>query len=194
MAELLTTELPPLYRTPIQTRSATVSALHPEERVIELMAVPYGVETRLSPSLVESFAPRAFANASKDAPRVKLWHGHSTMGGQIVGGAELVDDKPDGVYIRARVSHTAAGDDLLTLAHDGVLDEASVEFQPIPADMAVTRRGDDTVVRHKRARLLGVALVPHGAYGRGAVVLSVRDEGTDRLREEWLARLRLRQA
>ena len=192
--DTLTTELPPLYRTPIQTRSATVSALHPEERVIELTAVPYGVETRLSPSLVESFQARAFSNAGKDPGRVKLWHGHSTAGGQIVGSAELVDDKPDGVYIRARVSHTAAGDDLLTLAHDGVLDEASVEFQPIPADMTVTRRGDDTVVRHKRARLLGVALVPHGAYGRGAVVLSVRDERADRVREEWLARLRLRNA
>jgi HK97 family phage prohead protease len=194
MTDTLTLELPPLYRTPIQTRSATVSALDADQRIIELCAVPYGVETRLSPSLVESFAARAFSNASKDPGRVKLWHGHSTVGGQIVGGAELVEDKPDGVYIRARVSHTAAGDDLLTLAHDGVLDEASVEFQPIPADMAVTRRGDDTVVRHKRARLLGVALVPHGAYGRGAVVLSVRDEATDRLREEWLAKLRCRTA
>jgi len=192
--DTLTTELPQLYRTPIQTRSATVSVLSADERVIELTAVPYGVETRLSPSLVESFAPRAFANAGKDAGRVKLWHGHSTAGGQIVGSASLVEDKPDGVFVRMRVSHTAAGDDLLTLANDGVLDEASVEFQPIPADMAVTRRGDDTVVRHKRARLLGVALVPHGAYGRGAVVLSVRDEAADRAREEWLARLRLRQA
>jgi HK97 family phage prohead protease len=189
-----TLELPPLYRTPIQTRSATVSVLSAEERVIELVAVPYGVETRLSPSLVESFAPRAFANASKDAGRVKLWHGHSTVGGQIVGSAALVDDRQDGVFVRMRVSHTAAGDDLLTLAHDGVLDEASVEFQPIPADMAVTRRGDDTVVRHKRARLLGVALVPHGAYGRGATVLAVRDEASDKIREEWLARLRLRTA
>jgi HK97 family phage prohead protease len=189
-----TIELPPLYRTPIQTRNATVSALNADERIIELLAVPYGVETRLSPTLVESFAARAFVNAGKDPGRVKLWHGHSTMGGSIVGSAALVDDRADGVFIRARVSHTAAGDDLLTLAKDGVLDEASVEFQPIPADMHVTRRGEDTVVRHKRARLLGVALVPHGAYGRGALVLSVRDEAADKAREEWLARLRCRTA
>jgi HK97 family phage prohead protease len=189
-----TIELPQLYQAPIQTRSATVSALIADERIIELMAVPYGVETRLSPSLVESFQPRAFGNASKDPGRVKLWHGHSTAGGSIVGSAALVDDRPEGVFIRARVSHTAAGDDLLTLAADGVLDEASVEFQPIPADMHVSRRGEDTVVRHKRARLLGVALVPHGAYGRGALVLSVRDEATDKLREQWLAALRCRTA
>jgi len=194
MSEALTIELPQLYRTPIQTRSATVSALDAEQRIIELLAVPYGVETRLSPSLVESFAARAFGNAGKDPGRVKLWHGHSTAGGSIVGSAALVEDRAEGVFIRARVSHTAAGDDLLTLAQDGVLDEASVEFQPIPADMNVTRRGEDTVVRHKRARLLGVALVPHGAYGRGAVVLSVRDEAADRARDEWLARLRCRTA
>lgn len=194
MSDTLTLELPQLFRTPVQTRSATVAALNADERLVELCAVPYGVETRLSASLVESFQARAFSNAQKDPGRVKLWAGHSTVGGQPVGWAESLDDRPDGVFVRMRVSHTAAGDDLLTLARDGVLDEASVEFQPIPADMVVTRRGDDTVVRHKRARLLGVALVPHGAYGRGAVVLSVRDEATDRAREEWLARLRCRTA
>lgn len=82
----------------------------------------------------------------------------------------------------------------MTLARDGVLDEASVEFQPIPEDMRVTRRGDDTVVMHRRARLLGVALVTHGAYGRDAVVLSVRDDMSAKVRDEWLARLRCRTA
>lgn len=183
-------DLPTQYLAPTQVRSATVEALHPDQRVVELRAVPYGVETRLSPTLVETFATRAFANASRDPGRVKLWLGHSTDRGQLVGSAELVEDKSDGVYIRARVSATGPGDELLTLARDGVLDEASIEFQPIAADMQVTRRGEDTVVRHKRARLLGVALVPHGAYGRDALVLSVRDERTDKQREEALARLR----
>lgn len=183
-------DLPTEYLSPLQVRTATVDALDVDQRLVELRAVPYGVETRLSPRLVESFHPRAFANASKDPGRVKLWLGHSTAGGQLVGSAELVEDRSDGVYIRARVSSTAAGSDLLTLARDGVLDEASVEFQPIPQDMQVSRRGDDTVVRHKRARLLGVALVPHGAYGRNAMVLSVRDEQSDRKREELLAHLR----
>jgi len=183
---------PALYSTPIQTRSATVEALNVEQRLVELRAVPYGVETRLAPNLVESFSARAFAAAGKDPARVKLWDKHSTEGGNPVGWAELVEDRADGVNIRMRVSETAAGNDLLTLARDGVLDEASVEFQPIPDDMRVTRRGDDTVVLHRRARLLGVALVTHGAYGRGATVLSVRSELADRVREEWLARLRCR--
>jgi HK97 family phage prohead protease len=187
-------ELPTEYRAATLTRSATVAQLNPEERIVELRAVPYGVETRLSPRLVESFQPRAFAAATKDPGRVKLWAGHSTVGGQPVGWAESVEDRADGSYIRMRVSATAAGNDLLTLARDGVLDEASIEFQPISQDMQVTRRGDDTVVRHKRARLLGVALVPHGAYGRDATVLSVRDERSEKIREELLARLRCRTA
>jgi HK97 family phage prohead protease len=178
----------------IQTRSATVDALDVTQRVVELRAVPYNVETRLSPHLVEAFHPRAFANAAKDPPRVKLWSGHSTAGGSPVGQAYEVEDRPDGVWVRARVSATAAGDELLTLAQDGVLDEASVEFKPIPDAMVVTRRGDDTLVRHRRAQLLGVALVPHGAYGRAAAVVAVRDEASAKIREEWLARLRSRTA
>ena len=62
------------------------------------------------------------------------------------------------------------------------------EWQPIPDDMQVTRRGEDTLVRHRRARLLGVALVPHGAYGQNATVLSVRfrrdDSGGEIFRDD----------
>jgi HK97 family phage prohead protease len=189
-----TIALPALLRADVQCRSATVTALQPDERLVELRAVPYGVETRLGPRLYESFGPRAFANAAKDPARITLYAGHSTEGGQAVGRAEVVQDSADGVTIRARVSNTAAGDDLLTLARDGVLGEASVEFHPIEDEMKITRRGDDTVVRHRRAHLLGVALVPHGAYGQGATVLSVRSAVSDKARDEWLARLRCRTA
>jgi phage head maturation protease len=147
-------EVPRQFLTPDpQTRSATVDTLDTTARVVELRAVPYGVETRLGPRLVEVFHPRAFANAAKDPARVILYAGHTTAGGQAVGRAEVVEDRADGVFIRAHVSATAAGDDLLTLANDGVLGQASVEFQPIPDDMQVTRRGEDTLVRHRRARL-----------------------------------------
>jgi HK97 family phage prohead protease len=186
--------MPAQFRDPVQCRSATVTALQPDERLVELRAVPYGVETRLGPRLYESFAPRAFAAASKDPARITLYAGHSTDGGTAVGRAEVVEDTADGVVIRARVSDTAAGNDLLTLARDGVLGEASIEFHPIEEDMRVTTRGDDTVVRHRRAHLLGVALVPHGAYGQAATVLRVRDATSSKERDEWLARLRCRTA
>lgn len=187
-------------RTPVgfdgvQYRSATIDALNTDERVVEMRAVPYNVETRLAPGLVEVFSPGAFARAAKDPARCKLWAGHSTTGGSIVGQAFEIDDRADGLYVRARVSRIPAGDDLLTLAGDRVLDEASVEFNPIREGMQITRRGDDTVVRHRRAHLRGVGLVPHGAYGRDALVTSVRDDAVaDKIREEILERLRSRNA
>jgi phage head maturation protease len=88
----------------------------------------------------------------------------------------------------------AGGDELLTLARDGVLDEASIEFAPVRESMVASRRGEQTLVRHRRAHLRGVGLVPHGAYGRSALVTSVRDDEAATRREEWLARLRARTA
>lgn len=140
-----------------------------------LRAVPYDVEAEVDRNLFESFEVGAFANAQRDPARVKLWFGHSDIGGKIVGQAAAVEDRPDGVLVRARISAIPAGDELRTLALDGVLDEASIEFRPMPRSMLVRRDGDTIHVRHKRAHLSGVALVPEGAYGRDALVLSVRE-------------------
>lgn len=156
-----------------QYRKASVTAV--EDRTIHLRAVPYEVETEIDRGLFESFEAGAFANAVKDPARVKLWFGHSTDGGRIVGQAAQIEDRADGLELWARVSATTAGDELHTLAADGVLDEASIEFSPIPRDMIISRSGEEIHVRHRRGHLKGVALVPHGAYGRNALVLSVRD-------------------
>lgn len=173
-----------------QYRRAQIEGI--EDRVILLRAVPYDVEAEVDRNLFESFEPGAFANAQRDPARVKFWFGHSDSGGKIVGQAAAVEDRPDGVLVRSRVSATPAGDELLTLARDHVLDEASIEFRPIPRSMSVRRDGDAIHVRHKRAHLSGVALVPEGAYGRDALVLSVREyrEQRDQKRRlEALARL-----
>jgi hypothetical protein len=144
-----------------------------EERTILLRAVPYDVETQLWENIYESFAPGAFARAAKDPARVKFYLGH---GGPLVGMAELIEDRADGVWIRNVVSRTASGDELLTLARDKVLDEASIEFRIVKGGTEITEKDGKTLWRHKRAQLLGVALVPHGAYGRNALVKSVRDD------------------
>lgn len=172
-------EVPALLTGP-QYRAAQIEDIADDtERTITMRAVPYDVETRIDAQLLESFEPGAFARAAKDPARVKLWLGHSTTGGHLVGQAFAVEDRADGVWVRAKVSRTVAGDELLTLARDGVLDEASIEFNPIREAMVLERRGSLLHVRHKRGHLRGVGLVPHGAYGRNALVTSVRDDQYD---------------
>lgn len=184
-------EVPTQFQT-VQHRRAEVAEI--EDRSILLRAVPYDTQAPIDTGLVESFEPGAFSRATRDPGRVKLWFGHSdTPTGQIVGKAEEVIDRADGVLVRARISETPYGDQLRTLAADGVLDEASIEFRPIPKEMKIRREGETVHVRHLRAHLLGVALVPHGAYGRDALVLSVRDiraKAVEKARLDALERLR----
>ena len=177
--------LPDRY-SDVQVRAAAVEEVDPDAGTILLRAAPYGEETRLARGLFEVFEPGAFARAANAPHRAKLWNGH---GGPLIGHAVEIDDRADASWIKARFSNTLAGQEARELAADGTLDACSVEFVPMPDHMKVTRDADGAVhVRHARARLLGVALVPHPAY-EGAAVVSVRDERAQ-LREEALARLR----
>lgn len=174
----------------LQVRRATIEDI--ADRTIQLRAVPYDVEAEIDRNLFESFDVGAFKAAERDPARVKLWFNHSNDGGRIVGQAVKIEDRADGPMLWCRVSSTVAGDELHTLALDKVLDEASIEFRPIVRDMIVRRDGDKLHVRHRRGHLRGVALVPEGAYGRDALVMSVRDlrdQERERARAEALARL-----
>src|SRR5215475_7046949 len=138
MTDTVEVNLPPRFEEP-QYRRAQIEGV--EDRVILLRAVPYDVEAEVDRNLFESFEPGAFKNSERDPARVKLWFGHSDNGGKIVGQAAEVEDRADGVVVRSRVSATPSGDELLTLARDHVLDEASIEFRPIPRAMTVRRDG-----------------------------------------------------
>ena len=173
----------------VQHRRAAIEQVDQEERILTVRAIPYNVETRLAPGLVESFAPGAFKAACKDPDRYHLWMGHSDVGGHLTGRTTMVEDRADGLWVETRVSRTPAGEELLTLVRDGVLQEASIEFHPMPDWYTQTQRGADVVWRHKRAKFLGVAMVPRGAYGPQAAVLSVRDV-RERAREVAVAHLR----
>lgn len=165
----------------LQVRAAQLEDIEDNisERIIVMRAVPYDVETRIGVNVIESFEPAAFSRAVKDPARVKLWHGHSDSGGTLVGQAFKIEDRPDGPRVFTRVSKIAKGDELLTLVDDKVLDEASIEFAPIREAMTFERRGEMVHVRHRRGHLKGVGMVPHGAYGRNALVLATRDDKAD---------------
>lgn len=174
---------------------AEVGDVDTRQRIIVLRALPYDEESELVPRVFESFEPGACANAAKDPGRVKLWAvRHSTDGGPLVGHAIKIDDKPTGPEFQLRVARTRDGDDLLTLTEDGVLDEASSEFFPIREAMTLTRRADGLHVRHRRVQMRGVAVVPHGAYGRGAPVLAVRDDLRALIRDDHAEAMERRQS
>lgn len=167
------TELDDLF-TGVITRAATLQEFDADAGTILVRAAPYEVETELQPGLFERFSRGAFEAATAAPHRVKLWLGHSTQNGVPVGVGRMVEERRDGLYLRAKIANTAAGHDARELAADGVLDEVSVEFLSKPDWYAARRRADGVHVTHARARLLGVALVPHGAYADNARVLEVR--------------------
>lgn len=180
-----TLEIPQVLLTE-QHREATIEHVDLDEGTILMRGAPYDVETMLDHTLFESFAPKTFERAANAPTRCKLWHLH---GGPLVGHATEVEDRPDGVWIRARFSNTVNAQEARELASDGSLDQVSVTFKPMRDYMRVERRDDGLHIRHSRAGLLGVALVPHGAYDEHAFVASVRDAQASRAREEVLARL-----
>jgi HK97 family phage prohead protease len=174
----------------VQFRDAEVASVDADEGTILLRAAPYNQEAEIAPELFESFAPGTFARAADAPHRVKLFMDHTNVGGHLIGHARTVEERPDGVWVRAKFSNTAAGQEARELAGDGTLDQCSVEFRALPAWYRVTKRRDGLHIVHARAHLQGVALVPHGAYGDGAFVASVRDADSDRRREAIIAHLR----
>lgn len=169
-----------------QYRTAEVEVLDVDNGAIAMRAVPYDTETQLADDLFESFTPGAFARATKAPHRAKLFHDH---GGPLIGQATSIEDRSDGVYLEARFASTSAAQEARTLASEGILDSASIEFRTMPAHVKVDRRDDGLHVRHDRAHLLGVALVAYPAY-QDAAVLSARDERVEKEREAILAKLR----
>jgi HK97 family phage prohead protease len=179
-------EVPQLYKG-VQHREATIEHLDTDKGVLVCRAVPYDVEVALDRELHESFAPRAFERACNSASRCKMWMGHD---GPLVGHALTVEDRPDGVWVEAKFSNTVNAVEARELAADGTLDQVSITFKPSFDHMRVTRKSDGLHVRHSRAGLMGIALVPHGAYDTHAYVASVRAEEVDREREARIAALR----
>lgn len=171
----------------VQHREAQIEDVDPDEGTILVRAAPYEIETQLANELFETFERGAFANATKAPSRVKAFYQHR---GPLVGHALEVDDRADGVWIKAKLAKTASGEEVRELAREGFLTDVSIEFRPMKEYMKATRKTDGIHVRHSRGHLLGFAFVAVGAYGEHAYVASVRDQDEDRMREEAIARLK----
>jgi HK97 family phage prohead protease len=153
----------------LEYRFASTLTLHPK-RMIELIAVPYDEETQVVHHgrwITETVAPGAFAGASGEV-RVNRAHDLEQPLGKV---KSLHPDDPRGLRAEIRISETAAGNDVLALAGDGLLG-ASIGFAPRPGGEEYTH--DRSRRRITKAFLAHIALTGDPAY-QGAKVLAVRE-------------------
>lgn len=146
------------------TPDAMLRALPGDGRRIDLRLLSWrDVAEHTAEGIRERFLPGAFAGT--DPATVTLESQNHR--GAIVGNAESIEERDDGAYATFIVAPTPAGDELLTLARQGILRAASVVFRPI------TSRLNAGVVERLRVELARVAVLDRGAYP-SAAVLAVR--------------------
>jgi HK97 family phage prohead protease len=157
----------------LETRSfaAEVELRGDDQRTLVGVAVPYGVEARIGPRLVETFTRGAFATT--DPAEVVLTVPHPRDAAQLpIGRTVALRDEPDGLHGEWYVPATRDGDEVLALAAAGVPLGLSVGFIPLPGG---SRYSDGGRRVERRAALLDhVAVVRRPAYA-GARVAALRD-------------------
>lgn len=137
-----------------------------DKRELYGLIVPYGQDAQTARGL-ESFEAGAFADVDPSKVVLRMRHQDPPTGRMI----EL-EEKEDGAYARFRISQTAAGDEQLTLARDGVETGLSVGFED--GEFEKEREGDRIRYRHKRVNLSEVSTTWRPAY-KPAAVLQVRE-------------------
>jgi HK97 family phage prohead protease/HK97 family phage major capsid protein len=153
----------------LEIRHIELRAENDEERIVEGIAVPYGVETNVG-AYVERFAQNSI---SDDVSEVKLKFGHEGLPiGRVIEGRNA----EDGFYIRAKISETSQGNDVYTLIRDGVLNKFSVGFIPVESER------DGNVVVRNLVSLREVSVVEQPAYS-DAEILAVREENLNNTKE-----------
>ena len=123
-------------------------------RTITGIAVPYGETAVVSDGTAVRFLQGSLPVDGK-APKLFMYHDST----QPVGLVTARQDTDQGMLFSARISTTAAGDEALTLALDGVLDSVSVGVNPTE----YTYDDDGTMIVAK-GDWLELSLVPIGAF------------------------------
>jgi len=154
---------------PIEYRKASTLEVRHAQRTIELIAAPYDevveVEYR-GRWITESFDREAFAGVHGEVT-VNRAHDLEQPLGKVV---DLHPNDPRGLRAELKISRTAAGNDMLELADDGLL-SASVAFRVFAGgeQWSIDKRSRKVT----RAKLVHIALTGDPAY-KGAKVLAVR--------------------
>lgn len=155
---------------PVEYRTSAVDDVNFAERVITVIAAPYGQRAAIvhrGRPMEEEIEPGAFRGVeASDHVTANRDHKYERTVGKVI---SYNHDDPRGLITEIRVSRTELGDETLQLAADDVL-RASVGM--------LVRRSDELIAnglrRVKRAFLDHVAFTPIPAYA-GAVPLAVRE-------------------
>jgi len=131
-------------------------------RTITGVAVPYNEVATVSDGTQVRFEQGALPTEGK-APKLFMYHDSSQPVGLVT---ERVDTA-EGMMFSARISATAAGDEALTLALDGVLDSVSVGVNPTRFSY-----DDEGTMIVTEAEWLELSLVPIPAFA-GAIIENV---------------------
>lgn len=148
----------------LNAQAVTVDAAAGNEpsRTITGIAVPYGETAIVSDGTAVRFEQGALPVDGK-APKLFMYHDSS----QPVGLVTARQDTDQGMLFSARISTTAAGDEALTLALDGVLDSVSVGVNPTKFSY-----DDEGTMIVQAADWLELSLVPIPAFA-GAEIQEV---------------------
>jgi uncharacterized protein len=131
------------------------------KRTISGIAAPYNVEATVTDGQRVRIEPGALPTDGKN-PKLFMYHDST----QPVGIVTERVDTTDGMLFSAKIAATAAGDEALTLAKEGVLDSVSVGINPTKWKM----EGDVMVV--KAAEWIELSLVPVPAFA-GAMITDI---------------------
>jgi HK97 family phage prohead protease len=131
-------------------------------RTITGIAVPYGVAATVSDGTAVTFEQGSLPIEGK-APRLYMNHDSN----QAIGIVTERVDSAEGMLFSAKISKTAAGDEALQLALDGVLDSVSVGVNPTK-----TRANEDGSITVLAADWIELSMVPVPAFA-GAIITDI---------------------
>ena len=146
--------------TNMENRSFEIRETNVEAREVIGRAVPYNDIIDIGGGDTEQFV-----RGSVDLnAHVKLFRGHK----DIIGKVNHMEEREDGLWIKAKISNTKLGDETLELVKDGAIRSFSVGFIPL-----VDEKQDRNIIR-KKVNLKEVSLVDFPAY-ENASVTEVRE-------------------
>ena len=138
-----------------------------DKREIEARIVPWDtiVDTPIG---LEAFVPGSFAHV--DPRKVVLQMEHE---GPAAGRGQWLQERDDGAYMGFKVSKTTRGDEILTLAQDGVTRHVSITYDPRRSESQFQQRAGKRFTALTKVDLRAVSTT-WKPYYEGAAIIQVR--------------------